>query len=56
MAEEQIGRIKEAYKMVFRSKLGLKEALAELADELGGYPEIDHFIEFLRGSQRGITR
>lgn len=56
MAEEQIGRIKQAYKVVFRSNLGLQEAIAELADELAGYPEIDHFIEFLRGSQRGITR
>ena len=56
MAEEQIGRIKQAYKVVFRSNLGLQEAIAELSEELAGYPEIDHFIGFLRGSQRGITR
>jgi UDP-N-acetylglucosamine acyltransferase len=56
MAEEQIGRIKQAYKVVFRSNLGLQEAIAELTEELSGYPEIDHFIAFLKGSQRGITR
>ncbi|HET6413322.1 MAG TPA: acyl-ACP--UDP-N-acetylglucosamine O-acyltransferase [Anaeromyxobacter sp.] len=56
LAEEAIGRIKQAYKVVFRSNLGLQEAIAELSDELSGYPEIDHFIEFLKGSQRGITR
>jgi UDP-N-acetylglucosamine acyltransferase len=56
MAEEEIGRIKQAYKVVFRSNLGLQEAIAELTDELAGYPEIDHFIRFLQGSQRGITR
>ena len=56
MEEEQIGRIKQAYKVIFRSNLGLQEALAELAAELAGYPEVDHFIEFLKGSQRGITR
>jgi UDP-N-acetylglucosamine acyltransferase len=56
MAEEQIGRIKQAYKVVFRSNRGLAEAIAELSAELGGYPEIDHFIDFLKGSQRGITR
>ena len=56
MAEEQIGRIKQAYKVVFRSNLGLQEAIAELTEELAGYPEIDHFIDFLKGSQRGITR
>jgi UDP-N-acetylglucosamine acyltransferase len=56
MAEEEIGRIKQAYKVVFRSNIGLQEAIAELSEELAGYPEIDHFIEFLKGSQRGITR
>jgi UDP-N-acetylglucosamine acyltransferase len=56
MAEEQIGRVKQAYKVVFRSNLGLQEAIAELAQELAGYPEIDHFLDFLKGSQRGITR
>jgi UDP-N-acetylglucosamine acyltransferase len=56
MADEQIGRVKQAYKIVFRSNLGLAEAIAELSAELNGYPEIDHFIAFLKGSQRGITR
>jgi UDP-N-acetylglucosamine acyltransferase len=56
MAEDQIGRVKQAYKVVFRSNLGLQEAIAQLSAELSGYPEIDHFIEFLKGSERGITR
>jgi UDP-N-acetylglucosamine acyltransferase len=56
MAEEQIGRVKQAYKIVFRSNLGLAEAITELVAELNGYPEIDHFVAFLKGSQRGITR
>jgi UDP-N-acetylglucosamine acyltransferase len=56
MSEEQIGRVKQAYKVVFRSNLGLAEALAELEQELGGHPEIAHVLGFLRSSQRGITR
>ncbi len=56
MTDDQIGRVKQAYKIVFRSNLGLQEAIAELTEELSGYPEIDHFIAFLKGSQRGITR
>jgi len=56
MADDQIGRIKQAYKVVFRSNLGLQEAIAQLGAELAGYPEIDHLIDFLKGSQRGITR
>ncbi len=54
--EEQIGRIKEAYRVVFRAKLDLKDAIAQLKAELGGHPEIEHFIRFLEGSERGITR
>lgn len=55
-SEEQIGRIKEAYKIVFRSKLGLAEALERLQAELGGQPEIDYFLGFIRQSKRGLTR
>jgi UDP-N-acetylglucosamine acyltransferase len=56
MNEEQIGRVKQAYKIVFRSNLGLAEALAQLEQELGSHPEIAHFLAFLKASQRGITR
>ncbi len=56
MTEEQIGRVKQAYKIVFRSNLQLAEAIAQLDAELGTHPEIAHFVTFLRGSQRGLTR
>jgi UDP-N-acetylglucosamine acyltransferase len=56
MTEEQIGRVKQAYKIVFRSNLGLAEAIEQLEGELGAYPETAHFARFLRASQRGITR
>jgi UDP-N-acetylglucosamine acyltransferase len=56
MSEEQVARVKQAYKIVFRSNLGLAEAIAQLEAELAGQPEIDHFISFLKGSQRGVTR
>jgi len=54
--EERISRIKEAYRILFRSKLGMAEALAKLKAELGGHPEIDHFIDFVSQSKRGLTR
>jgi len=56
MSEEQIGRVKAAYKILFRSNLGLAEALAQVDGELGAHPEIAHLVAFIRGSQRGITR
>jgi UDP-N-acetylglucosamine acyltransferase len=55
-SEEQIGRIKEAYKVLFRSKLVLAEAVARLKAELGGHPEIDYLVDFVNQSKRGLTR
>ncbi len=56
MTEEQIGRVKQAYKILFRSSLGVAEAIAQMEAELGAFPEIAHLVAFVRGSQRGITR
>jgi UDP-N-acetylglucosamine acyltransferase len=54
--EEQIARVKSAYKIVYRSKLPLKEALAQVRAEMGGNPEIDHWVKFIESSERGILR
>jgi UDP-N-acetylglucosamine acyltransferase len=54
--EHAIARVKAAYKILFRSKMGLREAIAHVKAEFGGHPEIDHFVAFLEGSQRGIAR
>jgi UDP-N-acetylglucosamine acyltransferase len=56
MTEDEVGRVKLAYKIAFRSNLGLSEAIAELEADLGGHPEVAHLVAFLKGSQRGITR
>jgi UDP-N-acetylglucosamine acyltransferase len=55
-SEEQVGRIKEAYKILFRSKLGLAEAVARLTSEMGGQAEIDYLVNFIGQSKRGLTR
>ena len=56
ITEEQIGRVKQAYKIVFRSELGLAEALAELEQELSAHAEIAHLLAFVKSTQRGVTR
>ena len=56
MDEEQVGRVKQAFKIFFRSNLTAGEALAQLKAELGQHPEVAHFIAFVEGSKRGITR
>jgi UDP-N-acetylglucosamine acyltransferase len=55
-SEDQIARIKDAYRILFRSKLGLNEALSKLRAEHGGHAEIDELLQFVSGSTRGITR
>lgn len=55
-SKEQIERIKEAHRILFRSKLGLQEAVARLRAELAGHAEVDHLIDFVVSSKRGLTR
>ncbi len=54
--DEQQGRIKDAYRLLFRSKMGLNEALSQLQAEMGHHPEIALLLEFITNSKRGITR
>lgn len=54
--DEQIARIKEAYRILFRSKLGLNEAIAQLRAEHGAHAEIEAFLRFVENSKRGVTR
>lgn len=54
--EDQIGRVKEAYRILFRSKLPLEEAVERLRTELGDQSEIQTLLAFITTSQRGLTR
>ena len=55
-SEEQIARVKEAYRTLFRSKLPLEEAVERLRTELGDQTEIQVLLAFVTTSQRGLTR
>ncbi len=54
--DEQQARVKEAYRVLFRSKMGLNEALSQLREGLGEHPEIALLLDFITTSKRGITR
>ena len=56
MGEEQIARVKEAYRLVFRSKMSVAEALAQVKAEMGAHSEIAHFVAFCEASKRGLMR
>ncbi|MGM0502158.1 MAG: acyl-ACP--UDP-N-acetylglucosamine O-acyltransferase [Bacillota bacterium] len=49
-------KIKEAYKILYRSNLNVSEAIEKMDQELDSSPMIEHFLRFLRNAQRGICR
>ncbi|MDO8427460.1 MAG: acyl-ACP--UDP-N-acetylglucosamine O-acyltransferase [Deltaproteobacteria bacterium] len=55
-SKKDIEDIKRSYTILFRSSLNLNEALEELKRELPGSTHANRFIEFLKGSKRGVTR
>ncbi len=56
-SEDQVGRVKEAHRIVFRKKLRLDEACAQLRERFAGQPEIEHLLRFLEGvGERGLMR
>ncbi|MDR2427117.1 MAG: acyl-ACP--UDP-N-acetylglucosamine O-acyltransferase [Endomicrobium sp.] len=54
MKTEEIEEVKEAYRILFMSKLLLKDALAELEKRESVY--IKEIVEFIKTSKRGIVR
>jgi UDP-N-acetylglucosamine acyltransferase len=55
-SEEAIRSIKNAYKVIFRSGLRMEEALEQVAEDAARFPELALFVDFIKGSQRGIAR
>lgn len=55
-SEETLKALKKAYRIIFRSALALEKALQTVEEELPGLPEIEHLVQFIRQSKRGICR
>ncbi len=51
----EIDRIRRAYRILFRSSLPLREALAKVDAEIEGR-HVRHMVEFIRASKRGVCR
>lgn len=54
--EATIKNLKKAYKILFRSKLTLKEAIKKLKNERKETKEINYLIEFIEQNKRGVCR
>lgn len=51
-----INELKKAYKILFREKRTLKDALKKIQEDLPYTDEIKHLIEFIQKNKRGICR
>jgi UDP-N-acetylglucosamine acyltransferase len=55
VSDEAQAALKKAYKILFREKLIVSNALEKIEAELPKLPEILHLVQFIRGSSRGIS-
>jgi UDP-N-acetylglucosamine acyltransferase len=53
---EAIAGLKRAYKTLYRKGLGLEEAVNELRGQVAECAEVQHILDFLSRSKRGIIR
>jgi UDP-N-acetylglucosamine acyltransferase len=53
---ESIKAIKEAFRLIYRSKLNTRQAIESVRKQIGPREEITQLIEFIEKSMRGIVR
>ena len=56
VSEESRNAIKEAYRILYRQKLPIAEALEQMEKDLPSTAEVQHLIQFIRDSKVGIVR
>ena len=52
--DETIRELKRAYRLLFRSELNVSQALERARQEVQPLPEVNHFLDFIDASQRGV--
>jgi UDP-N-acetylglucosamine acyltransferase len=56
IAEEATTALKQAFRWLFRENLSISNALARIESELPPLPELGHLVQFIRASDRGISK
>lgn len=56
VSEEAQVVLRQAYKILFREGLTIPNALTKVEKELPPLPEIQHLLNFIRSSERGVTK
>ncbi len=55
-SRETVSALKEAYRILFRSGLTVKDAVEKAAAECGDFPEVKRLLDFVASSERGVCR
>lgn len=55
-SDKAIADLKHAYKIIFRSGMTLEEAFQKVRQEFPASPEVNHLVDFMSNSKRGVTR
>lgn len=55
-SRDTLSKLKKAYRLIFRIGLTQNEAIERVAAEVEQVPEVVSLIEFIKSSERGITR
>ena len=55
-SENTVSSLKKTYRIIFRIGLTMNEAIERVRAEVEQIPEVLGFIDFIKSSQRGITR
>src|SRR5207253_11509715 len=55
-APESVKAIKEAFRLIYRSKLNTRQAIEAVRNQTEPREEVTHLIEFIEKSERGIIR
>ena len=56
VSEKAQSALRQAYKIMFREGLTVSNAVAKVEKQLPPLPEVRHLIEFVRASERGISK
>jgi len=57
MSRENIAKLEEAFRLIFRSpNLLLKDALLKVQEEIPDCPEVDMLVKFFQTSKRGVVK
>jgi UDP-N-acetylglucosamine acyltransferase len=56
ISEPAQSALRQAFKILFREGLTIPNALARIEQDLPSLPEMEHLIQFVRQSERGISK